>query len=128
MATYKQVRDLFGAVSTTMIQRIEDGAFIPNDAQNKDWSAYLVWAQTNTIAPADPAPDPALNLAAERLGAFANLVNGTDPNNKLMRAILLVILDEINVIRGLLAPSQSARTVVQMKNAIQNKLTSGTAD
>ncbi len=62
MASYKQVLDLDGSVSTNTIQRVEDSAFIPNDPNNRDWMDYQVWAQEHDILPPDPLavalPDP----------------------------------------------------------------------
>lgn len=69
-------------------------------------------------------PDP----TAPRASAISNFLNDPSATSKLERAILLVILDEINVIRGLLSPVQPARTVAQLKTAVQNKLNSGAAD
>lgn len=39
------------------VQRVEDGARIPNDLANRDWQDYLVWvAAGNTPLAADPPP------------------------------------------------------------------------
>ena len=52
--TYKKIKDIDGVVSTTMILRKEDGAFIPFDPQNIDYQAYLAWvAEGNTAEAAD---------------------------------------------------------------------------
>lgn len=41
------------------VQRLTDGAFIPNDQGNLDWLAYQVWlAQGNAPLQADPPPAP----------------------------------------------------------------------
>jgi len=43
-----------GSISTTQIQRIEDGAFIPFDPDNTDYQAYLAWvAEGGQVLPAD---------------------------------------------------------------------------
>ena len=40
--------------NTNMVQRVEDGAFIPFDPTNKDYQAYLKWlAEGNTPLPAE---------------------------------------------------------------------------
>lgn len=51
-----------------------------------------------------------------------------DPNSpqKLLRALALVTLDEINILRT--AASLTPRTVAQLKTAIRGKLTAGDAD
>jgi hypothetical protein len=63
-----------------------------------------------------------------RTDAVSRFVNDPSPDTKLLRAILLAILDEVNVIRGLLVPAQAPRTAAQFRTAVQNKLTSGAAD
>ena len=42
MIMYKKVKDFFGN-EANVIQRIEDGAFIPFDPDNTDYQAYLAW-------------------------------------------------------------------------------------
>lgn len=70
--------------------------------------------------------DPVADALAKRRAATIALLNGGD--QMISRAMLLVLLDEINTIRGLLVPSQTARTLAQMKTAITNKINSGVAD
>lgn len=112
-----------------LVQRQSDGAVIPNDLGNKDWQAYQVWvASGNVTQAADPLPTPAQILADLRNSAGTELATDTSGNAKLIRAVFLVELDEINLIRSLLVPAQSARTIQQFKTAVQNKITSGAAD
>lgn len=76
-----------------------------------------------------PTPlTPAQILAVERAGAIGELLTGTQPLTKLERAILLVILDEVNVIRALLPGPPAPRTITQFKNAVQAKINAGAAD
>lgn len=63
-----------------------------------------------------------------RAQALAQFLTSTAPSDKLLRAVLLVILDEVNVIRALPALAQTPRTVNQFKSAVQTKLNSGAAD
>jgi hypothetical protein len=53
---YKLVKNVDGTVSTTQVQRISDGAFIPFDPENTDYQEYLEWvAEGNTPEPAEEA-------------------------------------------------------------------------
>jgi len=54
--TYTQVWDpMRGQPHEEMIQRDEDGAFIPFDPGNMDYQAYLVWlSEGNEPTPATP--------------------------------------------------------------------------
>jgi len=39
-------------ISTTVIKRLPDNAYIPNDPENTDWQAYQAWlAEGNTPLP-----------------------------------------------------------------------------
>ncbi len=91
-------------------------------AAHPGWTAQEVDQVTfdATVMVIDPIPS--------RNEAVAALATGVGWDTKLMRAILLVILDEINTIRTLPALAQAPRTVNQMKTAIQNKINAGTAD
>ena len=58
--TYTQIWDhMRGQVSDSMIQRDEDGAFIPFDEANRDYVDYLAWldeGNTPNPPPANPTP------------------------------------------------------------------------
>ena len=54
MTMYKQIKNMFNEVSTTVIVRLSDGASIPFDPDNTDYQAYLAWvAEGNTPEPAE---------------------------------------------------------------------------
>jgi hypothetical protein len=48
-----------GHVSDQMIQRDEDGAFIPFDEANIDYQAYLAWLKDGNVPQAAPGTVPA---------------------------------------------------------------------
>jgi|TARA_R110000824_G_scaffold136217_2_gene299798 hypothetical protein len=51
---YKLTKNIDGIISTTQVQRISDGAFIPFNPANTDYQEYLEWvAEGNTPEPAD---------------------------------------------------------------------------
>lgn len=53
---YRELKDYFGKLSSTIIRNNEDGtqSFIPNDPMNKDWVEYQTWlADGNTPEEAD---------------------------------------------------------------------------
>lgn len=51
---YQQVNDVHGQLLTSVIKRLPDNAFIPNDPENADYQAYLAWlAEGNTPLPPD---------------------------------------------------------------------------
>jgi len=58
--TYTQVWDyMTNAPSQTIIQRDEDGAFIPMDPDNIDCQGYLAWLdEGNEPTPYTPPPAP----------------------------------------------------------------------
>jgi hypothetical protein len=51
---YKQLKNIDGSIDTTMIQRVQDKAFIPFNTDNSDYQAYLKWlAEGNAPESAD---------------------------------------------------------------------------
>lgn len=117
---------------------------------NDDFST-IVWNSTQTIPSQQEVTDTILATnVAERSDAVANLLNSRTERNKLIRAILMVILDENNNTRQWLAdfkvevaaatsladlktrvaalPNMPNRTATQFRNAVQNKINSGEVD
>jgi len=85
---------------------------------------YLAYLLAHQPVPLTPAEIVALFRAQA-----IDLVNvDPTPPSKFVRAVLLTILDEINVIRALLPGPPAPRTVTQMKNAIAAKINAGVAD
>ena len=132
------------------VQRLSDGAFIPNDVGNRDWKEYQVWvASGNVTQAADPPSTPAQILADLRVAALTYLDSDQGPS-KAERAFILVLIDELNILRQRdrdrsvdvaaatsLANLQTRwaarsaladRDITQVKPAIQAKITSGAAD
>src|SRR4029077_16436241 len=102
-------------------------------------SGVLEQAEDGTARVAVPTPaelqpvmdsdtTPAFILNSQRTDAIAQFT--TDPSgiSKLNRAILLTLLDQLNIIRAALPVPLGAITPAQAKTAIQNKLNSGAAD
>jgi hypothetical protein len=87
-------------------------------------AAYDAFVEAHKPVP----PTPAQIIASFRSAAASELTASSQPLSVLQKAILAVILDEINTIRGLLVPAATPRTVAQFKNAIQNKITGGQGD
>jgi len=138
-------------VLNSVIKRLSDGANIPNDGANKDWRDFQTWLLTpgNVPQDADPPPTSAEILAGDRAVALNELLDAHS-NSKLIRAVFLVALDEVNNLRqrdvdnhadvaaaASLANLQTrwaaraplaARTIAQFKNAVQSKITAGDAD
>lgn len=86
MADYK-------IISAQVIQRTQDGAFIPVAQGNADYRAYQVWlAAGNTPDPEDPPPPPDTRHAEARQ-AMQDVIDepGIPPKVKAMAAALLAI-------------------------------------
>jgi len=73
-------------------------------------------------------PTPAQILASVHSQAVATAATGLDPLSTLQRAILLVILDQLNAIRALLPIPLGAVTPAQAKAAVVAKINAGVAD
>ena len=49
---YQLTLPIFNQTTSTVVIRLSDGAFIPNDPENTDWQAYQVWlSEGNTPLP-----------------------------------------------------------------------------
>jgi hypothetical protein len=92
---------------------------------------------TSVTLPDDPpiqeaVDSPAVVAAAknltDRTQASDRFVSGIDLEAKALRALALIVMDEINILRAAVVPSLPARTLAQLKTAFTNKLTAGTAD
>lgn len=91
-------------------------------------SARPGWTAQEVDATAFDAAVVVTDQTGSRTDAIALLLNSNASDAKFIRAVLLVILDEINVIRALLPGPPASRTVAQMRTAIQSKINSGVAD
>ena len=60
-------------LTTDGVQRLSDGAFIPNDPRNMDWIDYQQWEEKNIPLPKDPEPVRAPNKLSELEARIAAL-------------------------------------------------------
>ena len=100
-------------------------SFIPDPSAT---AAQITSAQ-NTIDSFDwsDTGQSAWDLQQTR-GTAVNNLGVTVDVYMLLRALMLVLLDEVNLIRSLLVPAQTARTAAQVRTAITNKINAGNAD
>jgi len=95
-------------------------------------AAYLAthpgWTAAEVDQPTFDAAVVVIDPLPLRTNAITLLNSDSSSNSKFVRAVLLVILDEINVIRALLPGPPAARTIAQLKTAVQSKINSGAAD
>lgn len=116
-----------------LLQKIRPGAIWIVRDQTIEWldavqvqptALELQTAKTDCLATLTPAGI----LAGQRAAAITQLNIDPSGNAKVIRAVFLVTLDEVNLIRSLLVPAQPARTMTQFRTAVQNKINSGAAD
>ena len=74
-----------------------------------------------------PPTTTQLQLQA-RVQASSATISGLDGISELQRAVMLTVLDQINILRAGLPTPLSPITVLQVKTAVQNKINSGAAD
>ena len=75
-----------------------------------------------------PAADAAWDRDQQRTVAKAVITSLSTPCSKSLRAVLLLLLDELNLLRAAVVPPLPARTMTQLRNAIGTKIDSGGAD
>jgi hypothetical protein len=98
--------------------------------------AGQLYVRSGVTVPDPPIMDeedtPAVKAAAknltDRTGASDRFVSGIDLEAKALRALALIVLDEINTIRTNAALGLAPRTLAQLKTAFTNKLNAGSAD
>lgn len=85
--TYRQVNGIDGQVSTAVIQRIEDSAFIPADPENRDYKEFLVWKkQGNQIQP------PLVETSADpRAGDKATVKDKNATTDQKLNAVISIL-------------------------------------
>jgi hypothetical protein len=122
---YKEIKNIFGELQG--VRRLSDGANIPIDPGNRDYAEYLKWVtEGGIVIPADPPLTPTEITAVLRSAAIRIISTEADGQAKVLRAVLLVIMDELNILRNL--HSLPPRIATQIKTAVQQKINSGDSD
>lgn len=150
-AQYKQARSIDGAISDKIIIRVGDNASIPLIDGNSDYDEYKKWVKDgNSPLPADPILTSVEITNLQRSTAIEQIAIDPNAPSKALRAILLVIMDELNILRQrendrsadiaaatsladlktrwATRPLLSDRVGTQIKTAVQNKINSGVSD
>lgn len=50
-----------------VVQRLSDGAFIPNDTENRDWRLFQEFVKVGGVPLDAPPPEPIPDLSKEKL-------------------------------------------------------------
>ena len=96
MADYQLINGFGG------VQRVADGAFIPNVPANRDWQAYQAWlAVPNTPDPAPVITQP----TPQQLAQF--LTTDTGPAGCYLRGLTVLLAQKLS-----LTPAQVVNAVV----------------
>lgn len=123
MATLADLSDSLAAAGIPIVTVRSNGA-IPSVVYAANATAPQI-AAGNALA---AAWVPSTANDAARSAAKALLANNGDGTYKLLRAVALVLLDEVNVLRAAMTPPLTARTAAQMIAALKAKVDSGAAD
>lgn len=100
------------------------------DKVQVEYDHELTPAEKSQVDALVAAHVPSAAEAAERLRAHAKniLDNLRDPVYKLIRAVALITMDEINILRQNPTSVLPPRTAEQLKTAIRNRIDGGEAD
>jgi hypothetical protein len=128
MASYIQINDP-GTGKLVGVLR-DDGALVPADTDNRDWRTFLEWnaAQLSPLPLNDLPPETAAQVTADLRSLGQALLSDPAGAQKLQRAVLLALLDQLNTLRAALPAPLPAVTVAQARAAVIAKITSGAAD
>ena len=99
--------------NSKQIKRIADGASIPTDPQNRDYSEYVAWlAAGNTVIPVD-VPTPAQLEAAASNTAKSELASIDLQSIRLIREYIAAKADAPAALKMQEAQAVTARTKVK---------------
>jgi hypothetical protein len=110
-------------------QTLEEARAVENLIHIEAGSPIKAWQQGDALpAHLVIVPPSAAQLNEMARATSKQLVDASDPSDRVRKAVLLVLLDEINALRAAVVPVLPARTRAQLVNAIKNKIDAGAAD
>ncbi len=110
-----------GQSQATISALLAQAGFTFNFIDAQTYASFVLAHPTHVFTPSE-------QLTTVHLQAKSAGLGGIEANSELTRAVLLTILDQINVIRAALPTPLSPITPTQAKNAIGAKIDSGAAD